>query len=122
MRTTVILFVTLLGCAATARAVKTERWETSSPQEFMRGKLNRLTVTSDGELRLGYGSTKLSDYAKEIWCSAVGRDGTIWFGTGSPADVTSLRVKPTTVNLWPCVPNGTTCPSFKPEARSATIS
>ena len=87
MRNTFILLVTLLWSTVTAWAVKTERWEVSSPQDFMRGKLNRLAVSSDGELRLGYGATKLGDFAKEIWCSVVGRDGTIYFGTGSPADV-----------------------------------
>ena len=71
-------------------AVKTERWELNSAQDFMRGKLQRLTVTSNGELRLGYGSTKLGEFAKEIWCSAVGHDGTIYFGTGSPAEVYAL--------------------------------
>src|SRR5260221_6378643 len=76
--------------AATVQAVKTERWELKSPQDFMRGKLQRLIVASGGELRLGYGSTKLGEFAKEIWCSAVDRDGVIYFGTGSPAEVYAL--------------------------------
>ncbi|HUK82979.1 MAG TPA: hypothetical protein VLZ12_10150 [Verrucomicrobiae bacterium] len=81
-----LLTLTLI-VATTALAVKTERWEISSPQDFMRGKLNRLTVSSEGELHLGYGNTRLGEFAKEVWCSTVGRDGTIYFGTGSPADV-----------------------------------
>ncbi len=68
-------------------AVKTERWELNNPADFMRGKLQRLTVSSEGQLHLGYGSAKLGEFAKEVWCSTVGRDGTIYFGTGSPADV-----------------------------------
>lgn len=71
-------------------AVKTERWELKSPSDFMRGKLQRLTVSSEGQLHLGHGSTRLGEFAKEIWCSAVGRDGTIYFGTGSPADVYAI--------------------------------
>ena len=71
-------------------AVKTERWEINSTQDFLRGKLNRLTVSSEGELRLGYGSDKVGEFAKEVWCSAVARDGTIYFGTGSPADVYAI--------------------------------
>lgn len=74
----------LLPCAF---AVKTERWEIASAQDFLRGKLHRVIVSSDGELRLGYGSVKLGEFAKEVWCSAVAGDGTIYFGTGSPADV-----------------------------------
>jgi hypothetical protein len=73
-----------------AFAVKTERWEISSPGAFMHGKLQRLIVTSDGDLRLGYDTTKLGEFAKEIWCSTVGPDGTIYFGTGSPADVYAI--------------------------------
>jgi hypothetical protein len=71
-------------------AVKTERWELNSAQDFMKGKLQRLIVTSDGQLRLGYGSTKVGEFGKEIWCSTVGHDGTIYFGTGSPAEVYAL--------------------------------
>ena len=71
-------------------AVKTERWELNSAQDFIKGKLQRLVVTSDGQLRLGYGSTKVGEFAKEIWCSTVGPDGTIYFGTGSPAEVYAL--------------------------------
>jgi hypothetical protein len=70
--------------------VKTEQWELKSPQDFMTGKLHRLVVTSDGQLRLGYDASKLGEFAKEIWCSVVDRDGTIYFGTGSPADVYAL--------------------------------
>jgi hypothetical protein len=70
-----------------AHAVKTERWEVKTPAEFMRGKLNRLAVTSDHGLQLGYGATRLGEFAKEVWCSTVAADGTIYFGTGSPADV-----------------------------------
>src|SRR5580700_6655669 len=81
-------------------AVKTERWELKSSTDFMSGKLEQLIVTSDGELRLGYGSTKLGEFAKEIWCSVVDRDGTIYFGTGSPADVYALARDGKTTKLF----------------------
>jgi hypothetical protein len=77
----------LLLAASTALGVKTERWELNSPTDFMTGKLQRLAVSHEGELRLGYGSDKLGEFAKEVWCSIVAPDGTIYFGTGSPADV-----------------------------------
>ncbi|MEI6083754.1 MAG: hypothetical protein WCS70_05585 [Verrucomicrobiota bacterium] len=70
-----------------AYAVKTERWEINTTQDFLRGKLHRLTLSSEGDLRLGCGATKAGEFAKEIWCSVVATDGTIYFGTGSPADV-----------------------------------
>ena len=90
MRKLTFLFLSFFLLHPYAFAVKTERWELTSPQDFMNGKLQRLVVTSSGELRLGYESTKLGEFAKEIWCSVVGRDGTIYFGTGSPADVYAL--------------------------------
>jgi len=81
---TLLLF---LLCPLAAFAVKTERWEINTTQDFLRGKLNRLTISSEGDLRLGCGATKVGEFAKEVWCSVVARDGTIYFGTGSPADV-----------------------------------
>ena len=87
--TLVLLSSVLVGTSLFA--VKTEQWELKSPQDFMTGKLQRLVVTSDGQLRLGYDATKLGEFAKDIWCSVVDRDGTIYFGTGSPADVYALR-------------------------------
>ena len=86
--------------AATAQAVKTDRWALKSSQDFMRGKVGQLIVTSSGELRLGYGSTKLGEFAKEIWCSTVDRDGTIYFGTGSPAEVYALGKDGKTMKLF----------------------
>jgi len=71
-------------------AVKTERWEVKTAGDFLRGKLDRLIVTSTGELKLGYGSKRLGDFAKETWCSVVAPDGTIYFGTGSPADIYAI--------------------------------
>jgi hypothetical protein len=84
---TISILVSAFFLLPSAFAVKTERWEIASPQDFLRGKLHRVIVSSDGELRLGYGGAKLGEFAKEVWCSAVAGDGTIYFGTGSPADV-----------------------------------
>src|SRR6266850_3958449 len=100
MRIPILLLFSSFIFQSSAYAVKTERWELNSPQDFMSGKLQRLIVTRDGELRLGYGSTKLGEFAKEIWCSAVGRDGTIYFGTGSPADVYALGKDGKTTKLF----------------------
>ena len=37
-----------------------------------------------------------------------------------PADVTALRVGPTTVKVWPCVPSGTSWPIARPPAPRVT--
>ncbi len=100
MRLSILLLFSSFLLQSSAFAVKTERWELNSPQNFMSGKLQRLVVTSNGELRLGYGNTKLGEFAKEIWCSAVGSDGTIYFGTGSPADVYALGKDGKTMKLF----------------------
>lgn len=72
---------------ASALAVKTERWEIRSTADFLRGKLQGLMLTSDGEMRLGYRAHLLGQFGKEIWCSTTAGDGTIYFGTGSPAEL-----------------------------------
>lgn len=81
----------LMIAAVPVWAVRTERWEITTAQNFLRGKLYRLSISSDGELRLGYGANKAGEFAKEIWCSTVARDGTIYFGTGSPADIYRIK-------------------------------
>src|SRR5580693_10216263 len=96
---TLVLLSSVLLCTSSF-AVKTEHWELKSSTDFMSGKLEQLIVTSSGELRLGYGSTKLGEFAKEIWCSAVDRDGTIYFGTGSPAEVYALGKDGRTTKLF----------------------
>jgi outer membrane protein assembly factor BamB len=98
-----ILFSALIAVllsVATVEAVKTDRWELKSPQDFMRGKLQQLIITSTGELRLGYGTTKLGEFAKEIWCSTIDRDGVIYFGTGSPAEIYALGKDGRTTKLF----------------------
>jgi hypothetical protein len=98
-----ILFSALIAIflsTAMVEAVKTDRWELKSPQDFMRGKLQQLIITSSGELRLGYGTTKLGEFAKEIWCSAVDHDGVIYFGTGSPAEVYAFGKDGRTTKLF----------------------
>jgi hypothetical protein len=93
------LIVVLLS-VVTVEAVKTDHWELKSPEDFMRGKLQQLIVASSGELRLGYGTAKLGEFAKEIWCSAVDRDGVIYFATGSPAEVYALGKDGRTTKLF----------------------
>ncbi|MEI6211038.1 MAG: hypothetical protein WCR06_05365 [bacterium] len=84
-----LLLLLLLLCRP-ALAVNTERWEVKAPADFQRGKLQLLTLTSDTGIQPGYGVTRLGDFAKEVWSSTVTGDGTIWFGTGSPADVYAI--------------------------------
>ncbi len=87
MRTIILSLLSALALQSSSFAVKTQRWELKSPEDYARGKLQNLSVTSDGELQLGYGSQRLGEFAKEIWSATTGPDGTIYFGTGSPSGV-----------------------------------
>jgi hypothetical protein len=85
-----LLLLALCALATPVFAVKTDRWELSTTADFLRGKLDRVTVTSDGELRLGHAATPAGELAKEVWCSVAAPDGTLYFGTGSSADIYRL--------------------------------
>lgn len=81
-------------------AVKTERWEFNTADAFLRGKLQNLSVSSEGELVPGYGLKKVGEFAKQIWCSAVGADGTIFIGTSAPADVQAIGADGKAMHLF----------------------
>ncbi len=85
-----VLVSAWLWCGPLA-ATKTQRWELGGINDFMRGRIDRLVVNSDGELRPGYGHVRLGEFAREIWCSMTAPDGTIYFGTGAPAEVYRLN-------------------------------
>ena len=82
----IVCSIAALTCPL-ALAAKTERWGIETAKDFSAGTRNRLSITQDGMLRMGYASTNLGDFAKEIWCSAVDEKGNIYFSTGSPADL-----------------------------------
>ncbi len=84
------ILLTAFLAPLTAFAVKTERWEFNTADAFLRGKLQNLSVSSDGELVPGYGRKSAGEFAKQIWCSTVGADGTIFIGTAAPAGVHAI--------------------------------
>ncbi len=93
VRATALVFVTLVLALATTpatHAVGTARWQFDDAKDFLKGELEGLRVVSDGALRPGFREVALGEFGKEIWSATAAPDGTIYFGTGTPAAVHAL--------------------------------
>jgi hypothetical protein len=70
--------------AFTALAATTQTWEVSGYQDFSRGRLNGLSLTSDGKLRPGPRMTTVFDSGQpDIWSVTQAPDGSLYLGTGN---------------------------------------
>ncbi|MGD1090787.1 MAG: hypothetical protein ABSB35_02215 [Bryobacteraceae bacterium] len=70
-------------CAALSPAATTTTWEMNGYQDFLRGRLNGLSLTRDGRLQLGPKvDTLFSSDQPEIWSVAQASDGSLYLGTG----------------------------------------
>jgi hypothetical protein len=68
----------------TAFAATTQTWEMSGYQDFSRGRLNGLSLTSDGKLRPGPRMTTVFDSGQpDIWSVTQAPDGSLYLGTGN---------------------------------------
>ncbi len=62
----------------------TQTWEMNGYQDFLRGRLNGLSLTSEGRLLLGPRMTTLFDSGQaEVWSMAQAPDGSLYLGTGN---------------------------------------
>ena len=69
--------------AALSFAASTTTWEMNGYQDFLRGRLNGLSLTRDGRLTLGPKlDTVFSSGQPEIWSMAQTPDGSLYLGTG----------------------------------------
>src|SRR5579872_129371 len=79
----------LLGYAAVlfttvANAATTATWEMNTYQDFLRGRLNGVSLSRDGRLILAPKvDTLFSSGQPEIWSVAAAADGTLYLGTGN---------------------------------------
>jgi hypothetical protein len=72
-----------VACAAVSLAATTATWEMTGYQDFLRGRINGLSLTRDGRLMLGSKLDTLFDSGQpEIWSIAQAPDGTLYMGTG----------------------------------------
>ncbi len=77
------LLLATAGFAAFAFSATTTTWEMNGYQDFLRGRLNGLSLTQDGRLLLGPKlDTVFSSDQPEIWSVAQAPDGTLYLGTG----------------------------------------
>ena len=82
-----LALIFFLPLGGQALAANSGRWTLQSVKDFSQGQRERLRLNENGVLSSGYTSTNMGDVAKEIWCSAVDGEGSIYFGTGSPSDL-----------------------------------
>jgi hypothetical protein len=75
--------VLMLACAAASFAATTATWEMTGYQDFLRGRINGLSLTRDGRLMLGSKLDTLFDSGQpQIWSIANAPDGSLYMGTG----------------------------------------
>jgi len=73
----------MLACAAASFAATTATWEMTGYQDFLRGRINGLSLTRDGRLMLGSKLDTLFDSGQpQIWSIANAPDGSLYMGTG----------------------------------------
>jgi len=69
--------------ASISFAATTTTWEMNGYQDFLRGRLNGLSLTRDGRLVLGPKiETVFSSDQPEIWSVEQASDGSLYVGTG----------------------------------------
>lgn len=87
--------------AASAWAGGTQAWEMTSWRDFLRGEFRGVAVTRDGRLTVApAASTVFEDGQSAIWCSARGRDGSLYFGTGNRGRLLRLDPRGQASVIW----------------------
>ncbi len=87
--------------ATSAFAATTTIWEMNGYQDFLRGRLNGLTLTRDGRLMLGPKlDTVFSSDQPEIWSVAQASDGSLYLGTGHRGRLYKLDPAGKSTLLW----------------------
>ncbi len=82
-------------------AATTTTWEMNGYQDFLRGRLNGLSLTRDGRLVLGPKiETVFSSDQPEIWSVAQGSDGSLYLGTGHRGRLYKIDPSGKSTLLW----------------------
>jgi hypothetical protein len=78
-----ILFIGILGLSSSLEAVVPRKWELRTKDDFLKGKLDGVSVSYEGVLSLAPIEDKLEGPAEEFYLSfLLGPDGTSYLGTG----------------------------------------
>ncbi len=96
MRVVRIFAVPILAAvlACQAAAVSSDIWTLKGPQEFASGKMENLSMTSKGQVRLNSEFKKIETGEADslaLWSSAVDGRGVVYFGTGTGAAIYRLK-------------------------------
>jgi hypothetical protein len=88
-------------CGALTFGATTATWELNSYQDFLRGRMQGLSITRDGHLVLGPKLDTLytSDQA-EIWSVARAQDGSLYLGTGHRGRLYKLDAAGNATLVW----------------------
>jgi len=82
-------------------AATTTTWEMNGYQDFLRGRLNGLSLTRDGRLVLGPKvETVFSSDQPEIWSVAQAPDGSLYLGTGHRGRLYKVDPSGKSTLLW----------------------
>jgi sugar lactone lactonase YvrE len=84
-----------------AFAATTQTWEMNTYQDFLRGRLNGLSLMSDGRLLLGPKmDTVYTSDQPEIWTAAQAPDGSLYLGTGNRGRLIRINAAGKSSVVW----------------------
>src|SRR5271169_6767283 len=97
-----LLFVlTAAAVCGTLFGATTTTWEMNGYQDFLRGRLNGLSLTRDGRLTLGPKlDTVFTSDQPEIWSVAQAPDGSLYLGTGNRGRLYKVDSAGQSTLLW----------------------
>ena len=79
----VIFFIGIVGLVPSLEAVVPRKWELRTKDDFLKGKLDGISVSYEGVLSLAPKEDKLDGPAEDFYLSfLVGQDGVAYLGTG----------------------------------------
>jgi sugar lactone lactonase YvrE len=88
-------------CATLSFGATTTTWEMTGYQDFLRGRLNGLSLTRDGRLVVGPKiETVFSSDQPDIWSVAQAPDGSLYLGTGNRGRLYKVDASGQSTLVW----------------------
>ncbi len=101
MKWPVMKWPVMMALASSCFAATTATWEMTGYQDFLRGRINGLSLTRDGRLMLGAKLDTLFDSGQpEIWSVAQAPDGSLYLGTGHRGRLYKLDASGKSSLVW----------------------
>jgi hypothetical protein len=90
-RLNLILFIGIIGISSSLEAVVPRKWELRTKDDFLKGKLDGVSVSYEGVLSLAPGEEKMEGPGEEFYLSfLIGPDGSSYLGTGHAGKIYRL--------------------------------